>query len=190
MNNRMIYLTLALTALLLAGLACSLPARQAEQPADREPIPVSTEAVATIESNIESAVATATTTGKITVEITEAQLTSVVAQELQKQETPILTEPQIYLRDGKVEITGKAQQSGFSAPLDMFMTVTVENGQVHYQVVSAKLGPLPLPQSMLDQFTEQINAALGSQLSPETSNMNIETITIADGKMVITGQAR
>jgi hypothetical protein len=73
----------------------------------------------------------------------------------------------------------------------MNMTVSADaDGRPQYEVVSAKVGPFPLPQSILDQMTSQIDAVFASQFGAEAENIYIEQITIADGKMNIQGRPR
>lgn len=180
---------LAAAVLLLAGLACNFTGISRQAPAS--PIPVTTQAVETLQSNVQSAAEQAQSTGEINLTITEAQLTSVVAMELQKQSQPILENPQVYLQNGQIQLRGDVHQSGITAPLEMDMTVSVDDqGKPHYQVVSAKLGPLPLPQTILDQLTTQIDQAFADQLGPEADKIYITRIDIANGEMTVKGRAR
>jgi uncharacterized protein YpmS len=144
-----------------------------------------------LEENLESAATQASSSGAVTVEVTEAQLTSLVAFQLQSQEQQILQDPQVFLRDGQIQLYGNAVQGGLSLPVSIVATVSVaEDGTPRYEILSANAGPVPLPDSILDQLTARLDQALAGQLSPETTNMVIEEITIADGKMTITGHTR
>lgn len=180
---------LVAAALFMAILACNLPGSRPNTPASS--VPITTEAVQDLEQSVRSAAETAQATGEIEVVVTEAQLTSLVAFELQKQSEPVLANPQVLLRDGQVQLRGDVQQGGLNAPLEMNMTVSVDDqGRPAYKVVSAKLGPFPLPESILDQLTAQIDQAFTSQIGPEVDKMRIDSITIADGEMKIRGRAR
>jgi uncharacterized protein YpmS len=182
-------ISLAIAALILASLACNLPGSRQEQPA--APVPITTEAVEDLQENVQTAAETAQSSGEINLVITEAQLTSMLAFELQKQEEPILTEPQIYLQNGQIQLNGNVHQGGVNAPLEMSMEVTVnDQGRPDYRVTSAKLGPFPLPDSILDQLTAQIDQAFAEQIGPELENVEIESIDIAAGQMVIQGHTR
>ena len=175
--------------LLLAGLACNFTGISRQAPAS--PIPVTTQAVETLQRNVQSAAEQAQSSGEINLTIDETQLTSMVALELQKQPQPILENPQVYLRNGQVQLRGDVHQGSLTAPLEMDMTVTADDqGKPHYQVVSAKLGPLPLPQSILDQLTAQIDRAFADQLGSQVDQIYINRIDIADGKMTVQGRAR
>ncbi len=184
---------LAIATLMIAGLACNFGsfAPQAAPTPTPSPIPVSTQAVQSLELTAQAAAKQAQTSGKVTLTVDESQLTSLVALELQKQSNPVISDPQVLLRDGQVQILGNVNQSGITAPLQMNMTVSADaEGRLHYQVVSAKLGPLPLPQSLLDQLTSQVDSVFSEQIGPEADKIFIESITIADGKMTIVGHNR
>jgi uncharacterized protein YpmS len=181
---------LALTALLFASLACNLPGG-ARPPVETTPIPVTTESVEQLQENLEEAATQASTTGQVTMVVDEAQLTSLVAIELESQEEKILEDPQVYLREGQIQLYGTAVQGGISLPISVIATVHAnEQGEAQYEIVEANAGPLPLPQSILDQFTDQLDQAIGSRLDPENTNIFIDDITIADGKMTISGHTR
>lgn len=182
---------LALSALLVASLACNLPGRATQAPANATPIPVSTEALENLQENVQSAAATAQSGQPVTLTVTEQQLTSLVAFELQSQEQPIMTDPQVRLQNGQIIVTGNVTQQGISAPLNAVLTPSVDaQGKPHFEIVSAKVGPLPVPQSILDNLTEQMNRSFASELSAQTDNMIIEDIAIGDGVMTITGKTR
>jgi uncharacterized protein YpmS len=181
---------MVLAALILASLACNMPAINWQAPAT-ETIPVSTEEVQNLEVTLEAAAATAQSNQSLTIQVTEAQLTSLVALELSNQEDPILHDPQVFLRDGQIELHGNVHQGGLVLPLSMIVTVSIdEQGKPDYQVVSANLGPLPLPQSMLDQLSGQLDQTLANEMGPELEKVFIEDITIADGVMTIAGRTR
>ena len=181
---------LALAALLVASLACNMPETRSQAPANRE-IPISTESVENLEATLETAAGTVQAGQPVTVVVTETQMTTLVAGELQNQTDPVLSDPQIYLRDGQIQVHGNVHQSGLSLPISMNIDVSVdEQGQPEYEVASANLGPLPLPQSVLDQIEAQVDRALAGYTTSETNRMIIHDITIADGEMTITGQTR
>src|SRR5512147_151176 len=114
--NRLIFLAIA--SLLFASLACNFGgfAPPAAPTAAPTPIPVSTQAVQSLELTAQAAAKQAQTSGKVTLTMDEAQLTSLVALELQKQSNPEISEPQVLLRDGQVQLLGNVHQAGITAP--------------------------------------------------------------------------
>ena len=180
---------LALVGLLVASLACRLPGLRNVTPTPA-PIPVSSEAVDDLLAELEAANATAAAGGPIVLEMTEAQLTSLAAMELQSQQEMGIENLQIRLQDGQVMITGSASQEGFSLPVSISLRIYVEAGVPRSEVVAAKLGPLPVPDSFRDQITEQFNQAIVSQFSAYGSGVVFDSITIANGMMTITAHTQ
>ena len=61
-------------------------------------------------------------------------------------------------------------------------------GGLDYNVNSATVGPIPLPEAMMDELTTQLDQGLNSQL--DVNNVHIENVTIANGKLSISGHLR
>jgi uncharacterized protein YpmS len=121
----------------------------------------------------------------------EEQLTSIIVKELQTQQDQPIEDPQILLRDGQVQVLGNVKQGALTLPLQMLISVSVNNqGKPQYRVTSANVGPLPLPQSTLDDLSTQLDSVLTQNLGSEVDNVYIENITIADGLMTVTGHQR
>jgi hypothetical protein len=178
---------LALTVVMLAGLACNFFSHVPEAPL--ETIPVTTEAVENLKQDLQDAAQTAQETGKISVEIDEAELTSLLAFELQDQTNIPFNTPQVYLRDGVILVTGFVTQENVSLPVTITVAVTVDaQGMPNFAITAAKLGSLPLPEAMVSQFSEEIARAFNESIRPRLGTMIIESITIAEGKMTITGR--
>ena len=102
MNVRKISLLIGLLILFLSILACTINIGGPAYPDQR--IPVSTEAVGELQSAVETSVAAGEASGRVTLVITETQLTSYLAARLQSQAQPLFTDPQVYLRDGQIQI--------------------------------------------------------------------------------------
>ena len=183
MHNRFL-LGLLITTLIFASIACNYPMRNRNTDA----IPVTTDAAHSLEDNFNAALEQLKTPGKVRLVIKEEELTSMLALELQHQENPVLANPQVFLRDGQMIVTGRVNQGGLSADLEVVIEITVDtDGKPSYQVVTATVGSLPLPNSMMESLSDQIDIAFQNNISPKVANVFIESITIADGEMVIVG---
>ena len=179
----------ALVMLLLVSMACNLANRS--EPAATATIPVSTESLNNLNKDIQDAGQQIEASGKATLVIDEQELTSLIAFELQGQETQIFQDPQVYLRDGQIKILGKVQQGNTMATLELVLTVTADaDGRPVFQLLSAKLGPLPVPEVLLQQISDQLDAVFTSKIEPRMENIFIEKIAIADGVMTIQGHTR
>ena len=120
--------------------------------------------------------------------LTEQQLTSLAALEMQNAGNTDIQNLQIHLRDGLVKITGQVNQSGFSMPATIDVKINIdENGRPYSQVVSAKVGPFSIPEDMLDQLTSQLDSYLLDQISSNGKQLVVKQINIDDGKMTVVG---
>jgi hypothetical protein len=183
---RLVFTALALT---LATLACMINIGGPTYPTPS--IPVSTEAVESLNQAIQTAVAAGAESGKVTLGITETQLTSYLAFKLQTQSSPFITDPQVYLRDGQIQIYGTASQGYFQASVNFILTAGVdEQGQLKIELTSADFGPLPIPDGLKETATAIIKEAYTGSLGPIATGFRLESITIADGAMVIVGRIK
>ncbi|MCC7361631.1 MAG: hypothetical protein IT317_19260 [Anaerolineales bacterium] len=176
------------TVLSLAGLACGSGLGVGAPTAPASPIPISTEAAGEFENLWENALKNAGPNGEVTVVMTEEQVTSFVALKLAEEADNPLTNIQIYLRDGKMTLTGDAKLGAISAPATIAISVTVDaTGDLVAEIEDADFGPVPVPQSVLDQLNESIAQSITNELSFDETQVTIQSIAIADGKMSFSG---
>jgi hypothetical protein len=160
-------------------------------------VPVSTEITQSIQDEVARGFAEGMTTGTVTLNFTEAQLTSYIASRLQtdpnmqQDNKPLITDPQVYLRDGQMQIYGKTQQGLLTANIGIIISVGVDaDGKPAIEIVSADFGPLPAPEGLRDTISAMVREAYTGSLGPVATGLRIETITIADGIMTISGRIR
>ena len=190
-------LPLFLTILVLTSLACTIFVGGPDY-SSLPPIPVSAEAAASIQEELRRAIEAAAQTGVITVNLTEPQITSYLAARLQtdpslqqSDKKPLITDPQVYLRDGQMQIYGKTQQGMFTANIGIIVNMGVDaNGEPQIDVVSADFGPFPAPEGLKDAITAMVREAYTGSLGPVATGLRIETISIANGVMTVTGRVR
>lgn len=180
---------LFLTALISATLGCTMFVGGPEY--SEGVIPVSAEAVESLKAQIEAAVLAGAQTGTITLQITEEQITSYIAFRLAAQENPALLNPQVYLRDGQMQVYGKVQRSYFIANVLVVLNVSVDElGQPRVEIASADFGPFPAPEGLKQSLTAIITEAYTGSLGPIATGFRLESISIANGLMTVTGQIR
>lgn len=154
-------------------------------------IPVSAEAVDSLRSQIQAAALAGAQSGTITLQITEEQITSYIAFRLAAQENPALQNPQVYLRDGQMQIYGKVQRGYLIANVLAVLNVSVDElGQPRIEIASADFGPFPAPAGLKNSLTALITEAYTGSLGPIATGFRLETISIANGLMTVTGQIR
>lgn len=185
-GKKVLFASISLAAALLA---CSIFIGGPAYPA--VPAPVSTAAEQDLQTYVQQAIADGSQTGKITLQITEAQLTSYLALKLEEQTDPLITEPQVFLRDGQMIVYGKAQSGIFSANINITTRVSVdENGQPQIEITKTDLGPLPAPQGLNDAVSAFVHEAFTGSIGPIATGFRLDSISIADGVMTIMGRIK
>jgi hypothetical protein len=190
-------LPLFLLSLVITSLACTIFVGGPDY-SNLPPIPVSAEAAESIKEELRRAFEAGAQTGVITINITEPQITSYLAARLQtdpslqqSDKKPLMTDPQVYLRDGQMQIYGKTRQGIFTANIAIIVTMGVDpNGQPLIEITSADFGPFPAPEGLKDAITAMVREAYTGSLGPVATGLRIDTISIANGVMTITGRIR
>ena len=196
MNQKKYALSIFLLTVLFASLACTVFVGGPDY-SDLTPIPVSLEAAESLKEEMRKSFEAGAQTGVVTLNITEPQITSVLAFRLlsdpnmQTDQKPIITDPQVYLRDGQMKIYGKSQQGMFAANIGIIVNMGVDElGKPKIEIVSADFGPFPAPEGIKEALTAMIDEAYTGSIGPAATGLRIETITIANGIMTITGRIR
>ena len=189
MHPRTILLFLGGIALALAILACTLNIGGPEYPTPI--IPVSTEAVGELQSSIETAVAAGEVNGQIIQTFTEPQLTSYLSYKFQTQSQPLIKDPQVYLRNGEIQIYGTVSQGYFEVTAMIIFSAGVDDqGQMKIELISADFGPLPAPNGLKEIVSATIQEAYTGALGPVATGFRLQNVTISDGAMTIVGQTK
>jgi hypothetical protein len=197
MKIRTLGLPLFLLSLVLASLACTVFVGGPDY-SGLPPIPVSAQAADSIKDELQRAFDAAAQTGVVTINLTEPQITSYLALRMesdpnlqQSDKKPLIADPQVYLRDGQMQIYGKTQQGLFTANIGIIVKVGVDaNGQPSIEMTSADFGPFPAPQGLKSALTAMVKEAYTGSLGPVATGLRIESISISGGVMTITGRIR
>ena len=172
--------------LALAILACTIFIGGPDYPPTR--IPISTEAVGSIDDQFNAAETAAANSGTLTLVINESQITSLLAYKLDQQTTPFITDPQVYLRDNQIQIYGKAVQGNLQANVRIVLSATLDaNGKPVIKIVSTDFGPLPAPQGLNDAVSKMVDEVFTGALGPAAIGFRLKGLTIADGELTLTG---
>ncbi|MBK6794064.1 MAG: hypothetical protein IPG80_16375 [Anaerolineales bacterium] len=176
--------------LVAASLACSINVGGPEYPA--QTVPASATDAQTLRDMIQQAMVTGAETGVITLQITESQLTGYIAEKIALQTTPPFTEPQILLRNGQMMMYGKFTQGWFTGNMLITMNVTIDEatGQPKIQIASADFGPVPAPEGLNTAISAIIDEAFTGSFGPVAVGFRLQTISIADGIMTVTGRIK
>jgi len=170
-------------------MACQIDVGGPEPPGD--PIPISTEAAEELEQVWESAIVAAAGSGRLTVLLSEAQVTSYLALRLENQEDPLLTDPQVYFRDGMIQIHGRTHQGAFAADILITVTPTLQpDGTISFDVSSADFGPLPAPEALRQSVSSMLTDAFTSPLGSLATGLRITTLVVDGGEAALVGELR
>lgn len=173
----------AFAVLAAAVLACGGPLALGGPTPSYDPIPVSTEAIGSLKDKFNSLGAAS---GEVTVAITESELTSFIDEQLAAQPDNAFSNPQVYLRDGKIRLYGIVTTESFTANALVVMNASIVDNQMQVAIESADFGPVPAPQDTLSALTSTINDKLLSLFSGLPTGVGIKNITIADGNLTLT----
>jgi hypothetical protein len=184
-----IRILLSLTVLVFASLACTMFVGGPDYPVGT--IPVSAEAVESLRAQIEAAVLASAESGVITLQITQEQITSYIAFRLAGQENPALKNPQVFLRNGQMQVYGIIERGYFVANVLVALTVNVDElGQPRIEIATADFGPFPAPDGLKQSMTALITEAYTGSLGPVATGFRLERIDIANGLMTVTGRIK
>lgn len=179
----------AILSLVFATLACTMNIGGVDYPDTQ--IPISTQAVESMQAQFKAALEAGASGENVILTVTEAQITSYFALKFESQNDPLFTEPQVYLRDGQMQIYGKATQGYFAANINVMVNVGIdEQGQPDIQIASADFGPFPVPESLASALSATIKEAYTGAVGPVATGFRIEQIGIRDGFMVMSGKVK
>ncbi len=173
----------------MSGLACVINVGGPQKPETQ--IPVSTESALSLDNLWTAALDGAQETGQVTLVVNEAQLTSLLAFNLQEMEDPLFDDPQVYLRNGQLEVYGTARRGNFQANTRMVLVVNVdEHGVPELELTSADFGPWPVPDGLLTGLSAMLDEAFTGRVGPAATGIRVENVLIDNGLMAITGRIR
>ncbi|MBI3169218.1 MAG: hypothetical protein HYZ22_12115 [Chloroflexi bacterium] len=184
------HIYLFIISLVISSLACSINVGGPEYPA--QTIPSSPSDAQALRDMIQQAMLTGAETGVITLTVTENQLTAYMAEKLSQQENPPFTDPQVLLRNGQMQMYGKITRGWFTANMLITMNVVIDEttGQPKIQIASADFGPFPAPEGINNAISAIIDEAFTGSFGPVAVGFRLQTITIADGIMTLTGRIK
>ncbi len=172
---------------MVASLACSLSIGTPTlvPTSTPSPIPVSTEAAGGFINSLEKPTFDPTA-GTATIVLTEAEVTSFVAQQLQSDPNPIIRDPQVILENNQVVLTGTIVTDVATAPGSLTAIITVgADGLPIANITSATVGSFPIPSPLLSAISEMIDRGITDNVDVSSGNYQIESISIANHTMTI-----
>jgi uncharacterized protein YpmS len=127
--------------------------------------------------------------GSFTITVTEEEMTSLAVQQLAKQaDPPPISDPQIHLRDGRIEVYATVTVND-SLPLPgmVAFSAAAVDGDIDVTVEEVALGPLPIPDSALETATNALDDMVRKSVPAEMGEVTITDIQIGAGEMTFVG---
>ena len=182
-------LGLSALCLILAGLACQINIGGPTPPS--EPFQVSTLEAMQLEENWRAAFEADPIDGRVTVVITERELTAFLAARMAEAQNPILKEPQVRLEGGEIQIFGVASAGPLEASALLSIQPLVDSeGVLAFNITTAEVGPLPIPDTLKRGLSDLLTEAFTGNLGSVATGIRITSLAIADGEAAIVGELR
>jgi uncharacterized protein YpmS len=190
-SHRMGWLSVLILILFLSSLACNLPGREPATETPLPTIPVSTEAVASLQDTLTAAKDAFENNQTVEITVNESQLTSLVARELESDPEIPLTDPQIYLRDGQVTLIASLTQNQIAVPVEIVLVLSADGqGNPEYEVIKGQVGPLPVPANLMNRLTSRLDESIANWTRVDDRQVFVESIAVGDGNLTLRGFLR
>ncbi len=190
MKNKKHSLTFFILIFMLASMACSVFVGGPDYPT--QTVPVSTAEVQSVQTQIVEALVTGAESGVVTLNITESQLTSLIATRMLEKGNPPFTDPQVLLRDNQMQLYGKITRGSFTANMLITTNVSIDptTGAPKVEIVTADFGPFAAPEGLNATVNAIVAEAFTGSFGPVAIGFRLESISIADGVMTMIGRIK
>jgi tetratricopeptide (TPR) repeat protein len=122
------------------------------------------------------------------VTLSEQQVTSWLKLELENNPDLPLTDIQVYLRDGTVQIWGMVQGSSNSTSALITGTITIDSdGKPALDIESVQFGTQTIPDVLVTQSEKWINQVLSEKIDEQAPGLQLMNINISSGLITISG---
>jgi len=186
---RLLFLLLALSSLVLAGLACTIDVGGPDAPGPV--ITADSAAGEQVRQTWQSAIQSAAQDGVVRVILNEEQLTGFLAQRFASSDHPLLSDPQVFLRQGTIQVYGIVERSVLSGSILIVVRPDVtDQGEIRFDVAEANIGPVPAPAALRDTISALLTEAFTGSIGTLATGIRIQSLVIADGEMAIVGELR
>lgn len=187
MNKKNFKILILVTGLVMTSLACNLVSSvTAAKPRVVPTLPPTD--TKQLENQLATQVNEAMSGVPVTIELTESQISSLINSQTANQKDAKFSNVIVLLENNQMVISGDADASGISGKINIILDVSTDAaGKPQLTVSKAVIGGFPIPSSMLETLSQLINQTMKSQGG---AGFEIQSLTIADHKMIITGQKK
>ncbi|MCI0394885.1 MAG: DUF2993 domain-containing protein [Chloroflexi bacterium] len=127
--------------------------------------------------------------GNFTVTITDDEVNQVILaqQQLAGNQQTALQNPLVTFIGGNIVLTGDVTQP-IVAPLAVVFRPAVVDGVLQFELISATLGSIQVPETLLAGAESTLNSSLGQALNQMPAGVQLQEILMGEGTMTITGR--
>ncbi len=130
---------------------------------------------------------------EVTMELTQDEVNAKVAQALSTAsggDMPV-KEVAVKVEQDAAVVTGVASLGGQEVPIEAQVKVGANGGLLDVNVTSLKAAGLPVPDPVKDQLIQRAEAAMGGKdLNGLDVGIDLKSVKLSDGKIVVDGQTR
>jgi hypothetical protein len=163
--------------MLLVGLACQLSGG----PTPPRVVPINTQQAQSLNQTVQAAKPDLKS-GKLTITVTEAQITSYIVVNLRSDYEAILADPVVIFQPGQVELYGTIQGDSIKANGRVIFKVKIDSqGKPVLEIVEANFGPIPVPAGLLTNLTTAVDRSITDSMKQYQSDYRLESITFNAG---------
>lgn len=175
--------------LLIATIACQFSLGGPKAPG--EPIATHPATTNDLTEVWQAAITGALTTGQVMVILDEVQLTTFIAHRLETPETPLLLQPQVYLRQNAIQVFGTTERGFLKANVLLAITPLVDpDGNITLELTTAEFGPIPAPKALKETLSAILTEAFTGSFGSLATGIRVTTLAINDGQLAIVGELR
>lgn len=149
-------------------------------------IMISPQAAAEAKTTLENALPQPGSLSSIT--ITEQQVTSWLAMELQKTPDLPLSDVQVFLRNGQVQIWGMVNGNENSTSVLIVGEIGIDGNQLPYiEITSMQIGTQTVPDILLGQMEAWLNQTLIENINEQMPGLRLMNVNVVNGLITVSG---
>jgi hypothetical protein len=185
MKKRYFPILTLIVVLMSANLACLASVGAPPAPTPTRSVLISTQAVQEFVQSVEKPTVDATA-GTFTILLTEEQITSYVAYQLEQDPNPVIRNPQIFLENEQITIQGQITTDVMTGDGTLTAKINLdENGNPKIELLTAQFGSLQIPTVLLGSVSSLIDHYLNDYISQSSANYKIQSLNMASHVMTI-----
>ncbi|NMC52926.1 MAG: hypothetical protein GYA48_04760 [Chloroflexi bacterium] len=167
------------------SIACNLPVSVASDP--HSPVEVSAQDAQSAVTTLEEAADQLDQSGVTTLQLTESQLTALLADQLASDGRDGFSEPQVQIEGDQIWVVGNIQQGPISASVNLTLAAVKDAaGKPSIQLQSVDFGQFPAPQSMVDNLSSYVNTSINQAMSETAGGYEIVDLVVGNDAITIT----